>query len=101
MMQEMSLQTLKFALLEYPVIEIQNWLDTPGVDWFVFDFYFPETEDPARPVYLCCFIHAVQNNAPCYLNPYSPDELTPYLNNALLLNGPLRMAPNIISAARM
>lgn len=93
--------TLKFSWLEYPLTELGRWMNDPGLDCFVFNFFFPVTNDPERPIYLCCFAHNVINGKSGFFNPDKPDVLRPYHYNALLLGGPVRMAANLVSVAQM
>lgn len=95
------LTTLKFSWLEYPVSDIDRWMSQIGLDCFVFNFFFPATADPERPIHLCCFAHKIVGGQSSFLNPDNPDILTPYRYNALLLNGPVRMAANLVSVASM
>ena len=98
-MSLLSLQTLSFHWLLYPAREVWKWLDqhhhAPAVDFFVFDLYFPASPEAGRPILLCCFAH---NPTPGFYNPDNPDVLLPYESNALLLNGPIQMSVNQISA---
>ncbi len=95
---ETPLQTLKFLWLKWPINQVEYWLNypTPGLDYFLFDFHFPATTDPAKPLGLCAFAH---NTTPGYFNPYNPEVLLPYESNALLLSGPLKLTSNTLSVA--
>jgi hypothetical protein len=95
---ETPLQTLKFLWVKWPIAQVEFWLNypTPGLDYFLFDFHFPATQDTGRPLGLCCFAH---NSTPGYFNPYNPDVLEPCESNALLLSGPIKLTSNMLSVA--
>jgi hypothetical protein len=97
---ETPLQTLKFLWLKWPISQVEYWLNypTPGLDYFLFDFHFPATTDPSKPLGLCVFAH---NSTPGYFNPYNPDVLVPYESNALLVSGPIKLTSNMLSAAEV
>jgi hypothetical protein len=52
---DQNLQYLAFFRVEYPLDMVRNWLKL-GIDCFVFDAYFPATEDPNRPIVPMCSI---------------------------------------------
>jgi|GEM_PF-1302326 len=93
-----SIQTLAFERVEYPVRQVRQWLGYTDLDCFVFDFYFPVTKNPARPITLCCF---ACNTLPGYYNAYDPDLLAPYPGGLLELSGPLKLTGNLVTAANM
>ena len=92
---------MKFLWLKWPINQVEYWLNYPtqGLDYFLFDFHFPATEDPEKPLGLCAFAHNTINGVPGYFNPYNPDVLLPYESNALLLSGPLKLTSNMLSVA--
>jgi hypothetical protein len=96
---ETPLQTLKFLWLKWPIGQVEYWLNypTPGLDFFLFDFHFPATTDPSKPLGLCVFAHNSINGVPGYFNPYNPEVLLPYESNALLLSGPIKLTSNMLS----
>jgi hypothetical protein len=98
MNHDQNLQSLAFFRLEYAIDQVKYWLMQPDIEHFVFDFYFPATEDPNRPIYLCCF---AQNSQGGFLNPYNPDVLAPYPGEVLMLGGPLKLTGSLVAAADM
>jgi len=97
---ETPLQTLKFLWVKWPIAQVEYWLNypTPGLDYFLFDFYFPATTDPSLPLGLCAFAH---NSTPGYFNPYNPDILLPAASNASLFSGPIKLTSNMLSVAEV
>jgi hypothetical protein len=93
---DQNLQYLAFPRLEYAITQVNFWLGQE-IDYFVFVSYFPATEDPNKPLYLCCF--AQKDGG--YLNSYNPDLLAPYPNEVLMLAGPLKLTSNLVSAEAM
>jgi hypothetical protein len=98
MNNDQNFQSLAFYRLEYSIDQVKFWLRQNGMDCFVFNPFFPGTEDPARPIYLCCFARDAEGN---YLNPYTPDLLAPYPNQVLQLSGPLKLTANLVWADDM
>lgn len=98
MNNDQNLQPLAFSRLEYSINQVNYWLSQEGMDYFVFDAYFPGTEDPNRPIYLCCF---AQNNEGGFFNPYNPDVLAPYPGQVLMLAGPLKLTGSVVSVTQM
>lgn len=91
-----NLQYLSFFRLEYALDQVRHWLHQ-DIDCFVFDSYFPATEDPNRPLYLCCFAQKEGT----YLNAYQPDLLMPYAGEILQLAGPIKLTANLVTADAM
>lgn len=90
-------QTLNFHRVEYPIALVQHWLDFIDLKSFVFDFYFPETEDPGRPILLCCFARDAQG----YKNPFHPDVLAPYAGEVQVCVGPVKLTGSLVLADDM
>jgi hypothetical protein len=91
-------QTLTFDRVEYSVEQVQHWLSQSEIDAFVFEFYFPVTEDPNRPFLLCCYARNTQDG---YYNPLDPDILNPFPREALVQSGPLKLAGSFVTAEAM
>lgn len=91
-----NLQFLAFFRLEYALDKVRHWLHQ-DIDCFVFDSYFPATEDPGRPLYLCCFARKGDE----YLNAFDPDLLAPYPGEIVQLAGPLKLTANLVMADAM
>ena len=83
------------------IAQVEFWLNNPttGLDYFLFDFHFPATNDPSLPLGLCAFAH--NSTPPGYFNPYNPDILLPYESNAALFSGPIKLTSNILSVAEV
>lgn len=93
-----TLQSLAFFRLEYAIDQVKYWLSQSDMENFVFDFFFPATEDPNTPIYLCSF---AQNGQGGFLNPYNPDLLAPYPGEVLLLGGPLKLTGSVVAEVEM
>jgi len=98
MNNDQNLQPLAFYRLQYALDQVRYWLEQKEFERFVFDPYYPATEDPNRPIYLCCF---AQNEEGGYYNSYNPDILEPYPGEVLLLNGPLKLTANLVTKDQM
>jgi hypothetical protein len=94
-------QKLKFLWVKWPIAQVEFWINRPttGLDYFLFDFHFPATNDPSLPLGLCAFAH--NSTPPGYFNPYNPDILLPYESNAALFSGPIKLTSNILSVAEI
>lgn len=93
-----EIQTLKFFWLKYEISAIQALINnSPGIDSFVFSYFFAATDDDSKPLQLISYAHMSPANQ--YSSYY--DTLEDYNNNALELSGPLIMSNNIISLADM
>ncbi|MBB6108999.1 hypothetical protein SAMN05421821_103236 [Mucilaginibacter lappiensis] len=93
-----EIQTLKFFWLKYEISAIQALINnSPGIDSFVFSYFFAATDDDSKPLQLISYAHMSPPNQ--YSSYY--DTLEDYNNNALELSGPLIMSNNIISLADM
>jgi hypothetical protein len=93
-----NLQTLAFYRVEYAIQQVKLWLNDADLDYFVFDNFFPATEDPCRPMLLCCFTRSSQGG---YFNPYNPDLLTAYPGEVVQVEGPVKLTGNLVSAEDM
>ncbi|HEY0174936.1 MAG TPA: hypothetical protein VGC08_01075 [Pedobacter sp.] len=95
-------QTLKFYWLKYEVSAIQDMINNnPGIDNFVFCYYFPETENPGKQLQLIAYGHMdAEDPVKASYSKYY-DTLEVYKNHALEVGGPLIMSNNIISVADM
>lgn len=93
-------QSLKFFWLRYEVIDIQKMLaDYPELDYFVFPYYFPETDDRSRAFQLISYAYNRDESGDQY---YGAGQVLPvFRNNALEVSGPLILSNNIISRAQM
>ena len=98
MNQDHNLQQLAFYRLEYSIDQVRYWLGNSDLENFCFEPYFPATEDPNRPLYLCCF---AQNNEGVYIAPYEPDLLAPYPGGVVVLTGPLKLTGSVVPADAM
>lgn len=93
-----EIQTLKFFWLKYEISAIRNMINnSPGIDSFVFSYFFASTTDDSKPLQLIAYGHMSPANQ--YSSYY--DTLEDYNNNALELSGPLIMSNNVISLADM
>jgi hypothetical protein len=89
-------QTQKFYWLKYEISAIQSLiLNSPGLDHFVFCYFFPETDQPTKPLQLIAYGYLGASNQ--YSNYF--DKLEIYNNSALDLSGPIILSNNIISLA--
>lgn len=87
-------QTQKFYWLKYEISAIQSLIqNSPGVDQFVFCYYFPETDQPSKPLQLIAYAYMAASNQ--YSSYF--DKLEVYNNSALDLSGSIVMSNNIIS----
>ncbi|HVU95434.1 MAG TPA: hypothetical protein VHE34_09425 [Puia sp.] len=98
MNNDQNLQHLALCRLEYSIDQVNYWLGQQGMAYFVFDEYFPATQDPNRPIYLCCF---AQNDEGGYFNAYNPDLLAPYPGQVLMQAGPLKLTGSVVSVDQM
>jgi hypothetical protein len=93
-----DIQTLKFYWLKYEISAIQTLINnSPGIDSFVFSYYFPETTNEGKAMQLVAYAYMVPANQ--YSSNF--DILSAYKSNALELSGPFIMSNNIISVADM
>jgi hypothetical protein len=91
-------QTLKFYWLKYEISAIQTLINnSPGIDCFVFSYFFANTDDQNTPLQLISYAHISPANQ--YSSYY--DTLDIYDQSALDLAGPLIMSNNVISLADM
>ncbi|WP_025145817.1 hypothetical protein [Pedobacter jeongneungensis] len=91
-------QTQKFYWLKYEISAIQSLiLNSPGIDQFVFCYFFPETDGPAKPLQLIAYGYMAASNQ--YSSYF--DKLEVYNNSALELSGPIILSNNIISLANI
>lgn len=89
-------QTQKFYWLKYEISSIQALiLNSPGIDRFTFCYFFPETDQPAKPLKLIAYGYMAPSNQ--YSSYF--DRLEIYNNSALDLSGPIILSNNIISLA--
>jgi hypothetical protein len=89
-------QTQKFYWLKYEISAIQSLiLNSQGLDHFVFCYFFPETDQPTKPLQLIAYGYLGPSNQ--YSNYF--DKLEIYNNSALDLSGPIILSNNIISLA--
>ncbi|SEB15062.1 hypothetical protein [Pedobacter hartonius] len=97
-----DIQTLKFYWLKYEVSDIREMINnSPGIDNFVFTYYFPNTADEDKPIQLIAYAH-MDSKDPVearYSDYY--DTLEVYNSNALEAGGPLMMSNNILSLNSM
>lgn len=89
-------QTQKFYWLKYEISAIQTMItNSPGLDRFVFCYFFPNTTNEDRPLQLVAYgFMGPTNQYSSYFN-----ILEPYNNSAVDLSGPIVMSNNIISLA--
>lgn len=95
-------QTLKFYWLKYEISDIEELINnSPGIDNFVFSYYFPHTANEGKPIQLISYAHMYSEdpNEAHYSAYY--DKLEVFNNNALEAGGPLILSNNIISLAAM
>ncbi|WP_419701716.1 hypothetical protein [Mucilaginibacter sp. NFX135] len=93
-----DIQTLKFYWLKYEISAIQTLINnSPGIDCFVFSYFFANTTDESTPLQLISYAHISPANQ--YSSYY--DTLAIYDYSALDLAGPLIMSNNVISLADM
>ncbi|MFW0715961.1 hypothetical protein [Pedobacter sp. N23S346] len=84
--------------MKYEVSAIQSMiLNAPGIDRFVFCYFFPKTTQPAKPLQLIAYGYMAPANQ--YSSYY--DILQNYNNSALELSGPIILSNNIISLANI
>ena len=70
-----------------------------AVDYFVFPYYFPETDDRSRAFQLISYAYNRDDAGDQY---YGEGQVLPvFRNNALEISGPLILSNNIISKAQM
>jgi hypothetical protein len=90
--------SLKFAWLQYEVIDIQTMLAKyPSLEYFVFPYYLPETAAEDKTGALQLLSYAYTGNA------YAAEVFTlpVYKDNALKLSGPVIMSNNTVSKANI
>ncbi|QIL38613.1 hypothetical protein G7074_04550 [Pedobacter sp. HDW13] len=91
-------QTQKFYWLKYEISAIQSLiLNSPGIDQFVFCYFFPDTHKKDKPLQLIAYGYMADTNQ--YSSYF--DKLEVYNNSALDLSGPIIMSNNIISLANI
>jgi hypothetical protein len=89
-------QTQKFYWLKYEISAIQTMItNSPGLDRFVFCYFFPRTTNQDKPLQLVAYGYM----APTTQYSSYFDILDIYNNSALDLSGPIVMSNNIISLA--
>jgi len=97
-----ELQTLKFYWLKYEVSAIKQFIkNSPGIDEFVFTYYFPESYDQEKPLQLAAYTHMV--------NPSHPDGVYSTHYDILAIDhphneeigGPVLLSNNVISLTQM
>lgn len=95
-------QTLKFHWLKYEISDIEELINnSPGIDSFVFSYYFPHTSNPGKPIELISYAHMYSDNSnEAHYSSYY-DKLEVFNNNALEAGGPLILSNNIITLAAM